>query len=96
MINLEQRYLHMLKTILAQYLPVDMVYIFGSRTTTSIKPFSDIDLIIMSEHPLPLNTMAQLINACEESDLPYKVDIVEWHTLSAAFQEHIKPSLVKL
>ena len=96
MINLESEYLKMLKDILNKNIPDFPVYLFGSRTTNTIKAFSDIDLIIMTNNNLPSDIVAQLTNEIDESNIPYKVDIVEWHLLSDSLKNSIQKQFVKI
>lgn len=94
MINLEPHYLILVKKILNKYVPNYSVCLFGSRISENIKPYSDIDLVIMNTENLPISTMARMSNAFEESDLPYKVDILEWSLLDKNFQKNIQNHLV--
>jgi predicted nucleotidyltransferase len=74
--------------ILGLHVPQRDVWAFGSRVQGSTKAFSDLDLVILGEQPLPLATMAELAQAFIESDLPYKVDIVDWAVTSIFSQNH--------
>lgn len=65
------------------------VWVFGSRAEKTKKPFSDLDLAIDATIPLPYTKLVNLKNDFEESDLPYKVDVVDWHLLDEAFQTRI-------
>ncbi len=42
----------MVQSILKKRIPDQMVWLFGSRVTDKIKPYSDIDLVIVSEKPI--------------------------------------------
>ena len=53
------------------------------------KPYSDLDLAIITETPLPLATRAALAEAFSESDLPWRVDVVDWSITSEAFRKII-------
>lgn len=72
------------------------VYAFGSRTKDTAKPFSDLDLVVMSDEPLSLAKMAQIKEAFAESDLVYKVDVSDWASLNEDFRERILPDLVEI
>ncbi|MBU6145901.1 MAG: hypothetical protein KGO83_04255, partial [Paenibacillaceae bacterium] len=39
---------------------------------------------------LPLLTMADVKDAFQESNLPFRVDVLDWHALSEAFRDVIK------
>jgi len=66
------------------------VWAFGSRVKGTAKPYSDLDLVLMGDQPLPLSTMADLAEDFTESDLPFKVDLVDWATTGERFRKIIK------
>jgi type I restriction enzyme S subunit len=72
--------------ILRRLAPDYEVWAFGSRATGRAKPYSDLDLAIVSDRPLPLDLTARLAEAFSESDLPWKVDLVDWATTDDAFR----------
>ncbi|KXV18790.1 DNA polymerase beta subunit [Acetobacter malorum] len=75
--------------ILNEIVPDREVRAFGSRVTGKAKPFSDLDLAIMGDEPLPLETRARLEEAFSESNLPWKVDILDWSLTENNFQKFI-------
>jgi len=80
--------------ILRRHVPDREVWAFGSRVAGKAKPFSDLDLVVMGEAPLGLSVSAALSDDFSESDLPFKVDVVDWATTSPAFREIIKANRV--
>ena len=76
--------------ILNEIVPDREVRAFGSRVTGKAKPFSDLDLAIMGDEPLSLETRAQLEEAFSESELPWKVDILDWLKIDTDFQNIIR------
>lgn len=75
-----------IRHILARHLPAGVrVSAFGSRAGGRPKPMSDLDLVLEGETALPLALMARLAEAFDESPLPWKVDLVDRTTVSAAF-----------
>ena len=82
--------LHIVRSILQILVPHREVWIFGSRTTTKHKPYSDLDLVVMGEEPLPLVTSADLREAFSDSDLNFKVDLVVWSELTENFKQIIR------
>ena len=77
------------KAVLQQHIPGYEVWAFGSRVKHTAKPYSDLDLAVITESPLALETMAALREAFSESDLPWKVDILDWATASEVFNKII-------
>ena len=88
-INLSEAELAIVREILTRLIPDREVRVFGSRVTGRTKKFSDLDLAIMGQDPVPPATMADLREAFIESDLPIKVDLVDWATTSQTFREVI-------
>ena len=82
------------KFILEKYLPNYEVAAFGSRVTVTHKIYSDLDLCVITDVPLSLMQLANLREAFSESDLPMRVDIVDWSTLSSDFKKLIKKQMV--
>jgi type I restriction enzyme S subunit len=80
--------------ILQRHLPDREVWAFGSRAKVSAKPFSDLDLAVLGSEPLPLAVRAELADDFSESDLPFKVDIVDWATTSDRFRKVIEAERV--
>jgi predicted nucleotidyltransferase len=78
-----------IQSILQQYLPGDAVWAFGSRVGGPCKPYSDLDLAIVSAQPLSLQLLAQVAEAFSESDLPWKVDLIDWATTSEVFRQRV-------
>ena len=97
-IHIEPQHFNIIEQILNQYLPVhSKVWVFGSRTTDQIKKFSDLDLVIDAHGaPLSLATLADITHAFDESDLPYKVDIIDWNTVNESFKKLIENQRILL
>lgn len=53
------------------------VWIFGTRATGRARPYSDLDVLVSSAHPFDWRIRANLADAFEGSDLPFRVDVVE-------------------
>ena len=67
---------------------------FGSRITDKVKEFSDLDLFYTED--IPEKIIMNIENELEESDLPYKVDIVNYNKCDKTFQKIMKSGYVKL
>lgn len=78
-----------LQGILKRFVPDYKVWAFGSRVTGNHKPYSDLDIALVGDEPISIQTRAALTEALSESALPYKVDIVDWASTSEAFQQLI-------
>ena len=76
----------LVRAILYAHVPQYEVWAFGSRATWQAKPYSDLDLAILSAEPLPLALSAALADAFSEADLPWRVDVLDWATTSPSFR----------
>jgi len=93
-IDIRPDHWQIVRRILRCHVPGYEVWAFGSRATRTAKPYSDLDLAIISDQPLPLALHAALADNFSESDLPWKVDIVDWATTSAPLRQRIEQSKV--
>ena len=86
--NLDLRPDHwdIVRDALRRHVPDREVRAFGSRAKWTASDYSDLDLAIMGAEPLSLRTLADLDEALEESDLPFRVDIVDWASTDASFR----------
>lgn len=93
-IDIRPQDLEIVKAILRQHLPAGAkVYAFGSRVSWTAHAGSDLDLAIDAGRKLSLAETTALADAFEESDLPYKVDVVDWVSITRDFRELISSSL---
>jgi len=72
--------------LLARAYPHRRVLAFGSRTTGRARRYSDLDLGVEGDQPLDIATYAALIDDLRESDLPFKVDVVDLAVVGEDFR----------
>lgn len=89
-IQLEPKHLKIIKEIIKIH-EVE-VYVFGSRAKNTARPLSDLDLCLKKDYDK--STVRKLQDAFEESNLPFKVDVVVWSEISESFQKHIEKDLI--
>mgnify|MGYP005854400551 CR=1 FL=1 len=82
--------------ILHKHLPTRKVVAFGSRVTGHAKRFSDLDLAILGDDPVPSSVLAALADDFDESTLPFKVDLVDWATTAESFRDVIRRDAIPL
>lgn len=87
-----------IKEILSRYIDVtkNEVYYFGSRATGTHRPNSDLDILILDHNLIESSNIAKLTEEFEESNIPYKVDIVLRSRITDEFYNKIKTSLIKI
>ena len=96
MIDVAPQHLETVRAILRRHLPGREVWVFGSRATGTAKEYSDLDLVVIGDIPLDLGRLALLEHDLDESDLPFKVDVVDWATASESFRQIIRKTAVLL
>jgi|GEM_PF-969390 len=88
-IDIDPRDWRIVSQILSRFVPDCTVWAFGSRAHGGARRYSDLDLALVSEAPLPLARLADLTEAFSESDLPWRVDLLEWSAASPSFRARI-------
>lgn len=78
--NLEPEFILLIKNSIKKYLPSANIFIFGSRARTTNRAFSDIDIAI-KDPTINSDIIAQIKFELEESNLPYKFDVVNYDDL---------------
>lgn len=84
------------RDILAHLVPQYAVWAFGSRARQTAKPYSDLDLAVITHQPLDLSLRAALAAAFDQSDLTIKVDVVDWASASETFRQVIERDKIVL
>lgn len=90
MIDLPDEQLERVRRILARFVPEAEIRVFGSRVHGGAAPYSDLDLAIVTNERLPQAVYYRILDAFEESDLPVRVDVLDWGRISPAFREVIE------
>jgi len=88
-------HLALIRALLDAHLPPGAsAFAFGSRATGRNRRFSDLDLLIDAGRPLTLGEWGDLNEAFTESDLPWKVDVIDRHAIQPEFLRVIEPNLI--
>lgn len=66
------------------------VWLFGSRARGSHQPYSDVDLMLVAEPALARDQLRQIAEDLEESELPYKVDLVSEPSVNPSWRRAIE------
>ena len=94
MIDLNPHHLETVRRILAEHVPACEVRAFGSRATWTAKDYSDLDLAVVGAGSLHRGALGRLKDAFEDSDLPIRVDVLDWHAISESFRNAIAQDCV--
>ena len=87
--GLEQHNIDGIVSVLEQHPKVDKAFVFGSRAKGNYREASDIDMAIKGQN-LNYNDVLTLGVKLDEMELPYKIDLLDYHTIKEpALKEHI-------
>ena len=78
-----------IKDLLRQHLPGVEAWAYGSRAKFSSRPNSDLDMVVFAT-PEQKGYVANLAEAFEESDLPFRVDLFIWDEVPERFHKNIQ------
>ncbi|MCE8167803.1 MAG: nucleotidyltransferase domain-containing protein [Candidatus Moeniiplasma glomeromycotorum] len=92
MLQIENKHRQIINSILSKY-PYKF-YAYGSRTKNQAKKYSDLDLCFYER--IPWNIFSHIQEDLEESELPFKVELVNWQWMNTNFQESIEGDLTPI
>jgi predicted nucleotidyltransferase len=95
-VSLTDEQLRLVRGILDAVVPGAERLVFGSRLGRSHHPYSDLDIGILGEGPLPLSLLSALDELFAESDLPFRVDVVDLHRVPAEFRRLVLANHVRI
>ncbi|MFN8548234.1 MAG: nucleotidyltransferase domain-containing protein [Candidatus Eisenbacteria bacterium] len=96
MLDLPVEQLAKIRSILHRQVPRARVFAFGSRVRGNAARWSDLDLAIDTGGRLTILELGLLREAFSESDVPYRVDVVDWNALSEEFKDAIRAELTPI
>ncbi len=93
-LDLQPQHLATVRAILQTTVPSVNAFVFGSRVHDEsaigiVKKHSDVDIALEPAHPLGWRVLADVREAFEESDLPMRVDVIDWSVCTDDFKHHV-------
>ena len=85
-IDIRPQHWEIVRTILQMRVPEYEVWAFGSRARRQARQYSALYWAIVTDTPMSIYDTAELNEEFSESDLPWKVDVVDWARTSPAFR----------
>jgi predicted nucleotidyltransferase len=95
-ITVSVRHLSYLLEQLKLYIPDATVWAFGSRVKGSNRTSSDLDLAVLSDKETAKKQLPKLNEVFIESNIPFKVQLLDFNRLPVNMQENIKKKYVIL
>lgn len=96
MIDLTDEQLRIVRAIVAKWAPAAEVRAFGSRVNGTARKHSDLDLAIVGDGRIDTSTLNRLREAFEDSELPFRVDVLDWNAVSESFRNVIDNAYIVL
>ena len=95
-ITVSVRHLSYLLEQLKLYMPAATVWAFGSRVKGSNRTSSDLDLAVLCDKETAKKQLPKLNEVFIESNIPFKVQLLDFNRLPVNMQENIKKRYVIL
>ncbi|HEX4366222.1 MAG TPA: nucleotidyltransferase domain-containing protein [Rhodopila sp.] len=83
-----------IQDILRKHVPDREVWAFGSRAKRTARTYSDLDLAVITETPLPFAVSGGMKEDFSESDLPFRVDVLDWAVTRDSFRRIVEKDKV--
>jgi predicted nucleotidyltransferase len=95
-LDMQPQHLSLLRELLHRYLPQAEVWAYGSRVNGDGHEASDLDLVVRQPANLKQETSAlrEAKEALVESNLPIRVDMVDWAHIPESFHREIEQAYV--
>jgi predicted nucleotidyltransferase len=95
---LDNNQLNQIRNIVHPLLPDNSykVFVFGSRATGNNRPFSDVDIGILGNKILPSEKYIKMTESFENSDLPFKVDVVDFMLVTDRFKKQALTHIIDI
>jgi len=90
MIDAKEKELEFIVETIKKYVTNCEIRVFGSRIKGAAKPYSDIDVAIVSDRKIEPLILEKIRDEFAESDLPYRVDVLDFNAISESFRKIIE------
>jgi uncharacterized protein len=77
-------------TLIKALLPEAKIYLFGSRAKGTHDRWSDIDIAVDTGQPLPITAVDEAASVLEATNIPYKIELVDFRKAPAYLQKSIE------
>lgn len=83
----DERIRNLVKATVRRHLAEEYkLFVFGSRVVGTNRKFSDLDVGIMGPKPVAAGILVTLKDELDDSDIPYRVDVVDFAKVGQDFK----------
>ena len=72
------------------------LFIFGSRAKNVNRKFSDVDLGILGPKPVSSKAIIDIEEQFENSDIPYRIDLVDFYGATDNFKTNAMKNMISI
>lgn len=87
--NLDEKTKKKIIAIISALIPDARIYLFGSRARGTNSERADIDIALDAGMPLRIVDVDELKSMLCESNIPYQIDIVDFHRMSELMRNQV-------
>ncbi|MDF1654320.1 MAG: nucleotidyltransferase domain-containing protein [Coxiellaceae bacterium] len=87
--DIKDEHLQWILHTIKQEINTPTIYAFGSRVAGTAQQYSDFDVAVDCNEKIPLLALSTLDEKFADSDIPFKIDLIDWHRITPEFQQHI-------
>jgi Nucleotidyltransferase domain. len=88
--SLDEKYKRKIINLIIALEPRAKIYLFGSQASGTQIQGSDIDIAIDTGKPMRRADVGEILDILNETNIPYKFDVVDLHAVPEKMQETIK------
>ena len=96
MLYVAPHHLAIVREIQRRHIPNHDVFAFGSRTSGTARRYSDLDLAVITDTPLSIDVSGAMQEDFSESDLPFRVDLLDWALTAENFRRVVEANRILL
>ena len=77
-------------SLIEALIPYTKIYLFGSRARGTHNTWSDVDIALDANKELSINMLDELRSVLQATNMPYKIEVVDFHRIPTAMQNEIR------
>lgn len=87
--GIEEKVKQKIVALISALIPEATIYLFGSRARGTHSEWSDIDLALDSGVKISHDIIGEILGILAGTDIPYKIEVVDFHSVSQQMQQSI-------